>query len=240
MSRAAALRAFAYTVPVVVLGLVVLGWPAGRGIGAGTAAVLVLVVAAWQSMLCRAHANLLRRAGLDALTGLPNRAHLLERLGRALAARSPVGLIFLDLDGFKRVNDTYGHAVGDCVLAQVGSRLLATAGPGAFVARYGGDEFGILVDGGEAETIALADRIATAVGRPVHVRQRTGSGPSVSAHDGIGPTVSLSASVGVTVARAGAVEEVLGAADAAMYAVKPGPIGIRTVIPNRETEIAPA
>jgi GGDEF domain-containing protein len=74
----------------------------------------------------------------------------------------------------------------------------------------------------------------------VHVRQRTGSDPSVSAHDGIGPTVSLSASVGVTVARAGAVEEVLGAADAAMYAVKPGPIGIRTVIPNRETEIAPA
>ncbi|HZZ12160.1 MAG TPA: diguanylate cyclase, partial [Paraburkholderia sp.] len=89
-----------------------------------------------------------RLASLDSLTDLPNRRSFFASL-RALAEQMPgadegfnVGLI--DLDGFKQVNDVYGHASGDVVLQEVGARLLALAEPGIFFARLGGDEFGVL------------------------------------------------------------------------------------------------
>lgn len=86
----------------------------------------------------------------DQLTGLPNRHSLHERLGTALtrAARShhPVALLFIDLDGFKQVNDKFGHAAGDEVLCEVARRLLLAVRETDVVARFGGDEFLVLLD----------------------------------------------------------------------------------------------
>ena len=127
----------------------------------------------------------LRHAALhDPLTGLPNRAALLEHLDRALAEPgSRIALSFLDLDGFKVVNDSLGHAAGDEVLCEVGTRLRKCAGPEAFVARFGGDEFVFSVPAIDEES--LADRVSQVVdgcpgwievsGRRVRVRGSTGT-----------------------------------------------------------------
>jgi diguanylate cyclase (GGDEF)-like protein/PAS domain S-box-containing protein len=105
----------------------------------------------------RMNQRLLHQATHDALTGLPNRTMLLDRLSEVLDAAKPderVGLAFLDLDGFKGVNDTLGHEAGDRLLAEVARRLsLATDPSRHLVARMGGDEFVILVE----RTISAAD-----------------------------------------------------------------------------------
>jgi diguanylate cyclase (GGDEF)-like protein len=93
--------------------------------------------------------ELRERAETDALTGLRNRAALLTALEAALAPDStrssePVGLLFCDLDGFKKVNDRHGHLVGDALLVEVGRRLLALTQPPQVVSRLGGDEFLVL------------------------------------------------------------------------------------------------
>jgi diguanylate cyclase (GGDEF)-like protein len=102
------------------------------------------------------------RAENDALTGLPNRALFFDRLGSALAqarqASSGVGVLFLDVDHFKLVNDTHGHAVGDRVLIEFGRRLRAAVRVTDTVARLGGDEFAILLP--RVEGFAPAERIA--------------------------------------------------------------------------------
>jgi diguanylate cyclase (GGDEF)-like protein/PAS domain S-box-containing protein len=90
--------------------------------------------------------ELFRRATVDTLTGCLTRAALLPRLEELLAEAAPgagraVSVLFFDLDGFKRINDDHGHAVGDDLLAAVGARLLAEVAPGALVGRLGGDEF---------------------------------------------------------------------------------------------------
>ncbi|MEU4622758.1 bifunctional diguanylate cyclase/phosphodiesterase [Actinoplanes sp. NPDC023801] len=106
--------------------------------------------------------QLAHRAGHDGLTGLANRDLLLEHLDRAVAGDRPFALILCALDGFKEVNDTYGHHVGDTVLCQVADRLREFAPEVAMVARLGGDEFGFLsldVTG----AAALAGRVVTAV-----------------------------------------------------------------------------
>ncbi|MEU8658699.1 diguanylate cyclase domain-containing protein, partial [Actinoplanes philippinensis] len=87
------------------------------------------------------------RAGHDALTGLANRDLLLEHLGRAVAGDRQYALILCALDGFKEINDTYGHHVGDTVLRQVAERLLRYEPEVELVARLGGDEFGFLITG---------------------------------------------------------------------------------------------
>ncbi|MFC6565243.1 putative bifunctional diguanylate cyclase/phosphodiesterase [Actinoplanes utahensis] len=102
------------------------------------------------------------RAGHDALTGLANRDLLLDHLGRAVAGDRPYALILCALDGFKEVNDTYGHHVGDTVLRQVAGRLLLFAPEVELVARLGGDEFGFLVTSG-ADAGELAGRVVGAV-----------------------------------------------------------------------------
>jgi diguanylate cyclase (GGDEF)-like protein/PAS domain S-box-containing protein len=127
----------------------------------------------------------LRHAALhDPLTGLPNRAALLEHLDRVLAEPGArIALSFLDLDGFKVVNDSLGHAAGDEVLCEVGTRLRKCAGPEAFVARFGGDEFVFSVPACDEES--LAAHVAEVVdgclgwievsGRRVRVRGSTGT-----------------------------------------------------------------
>ncbi|MCU1692907.1 MAG: hypothetical protein JWM64_1998 [Frankiales bacterium] len=156
-------------------------------------------------------ASLTERAVRDPLTGLANRALLAERLRGALArdARTGgrTGLLFLDLDGFKAVNDQHGHGVGDDVLRGVASRLLAGVRPSDTVARLGGDEFVVLVEGVTEEGLTqLATRLEAAVQEPYDV----------------GVRVQVGASVGSALSHGGEADPagLIGRADRGMYEVK--------------------
>ncbi|MGY1633388.1 diguanylate cyclase domain-containing protein [Geodermatophilus sp. SYSU D01186] len=156
----------------------------------------------------------LRAAALhDPLTGLPNRALLMDRLGQLLEptrrAAEPLAVLFCDLDGFKPVNDTAGHAVGDEVLVQAARRLQAAVRPGDTVARLGGDEFVVLCPGLDCAHAArsVADRVTASFDAPLT--------------DARGGRHRVGVSVGVAVCDAGDTPETaLAAADAAMYRVK--------------------
>ncbi|MDX6635105.1 MAG: hypothetical protein QOF06_1308 [Solirubrobacterales bacterium] len=154
----------------------------------------------------------------DSLTGLPNRLSFVDALGEALdkatVSGSPVGILFLDLDHFKLINDSLGHHAGDALLRAVAPRLRSHLRPGDVVARFGGDEFGILIDrlADEGEAVAIADRVASAFTQPFSL-------------DGVDHFVS--ASIGVAVARASEertvnAELLIRDADAAMYRAKEG------------------
>lgn len=118
-----------------------------------------------------------RLAGMDPLTHLPNRRHALQHLARLIARgrRDGIGfaLLSFDLDGFKPVNDTYGHAAGDKLLAEIGRRLVDSVRPGDMVARMGGDEFLVLVPTGrdtdEDWLRAVALRVQATIGRPMPI-----------------------------------------------------------------------
>ena len=113
------------------------------------------------------------QASHDALTGLGNRDLLHRQLDTALAASpdagSGPGLVLLDLDHFKDINDTLGHHVGDELLRQVGQRLVAGVGTAAGVNRLGGDEFAVVVHGGLAESEALAQTLQASLQAPMRV-----------------------------------------------------------------------
>ncbi len=154
-------------------------------------------------------------ASHDPLTGLANRALFMGRIDKALAdvecgGRSGVGLIFLDLDGFKTVNDTWGHALGDEVLKVVADRLKTSIGPQDTAARLGGDEFAVLCPR-EADVDSLrsaAERIRTEMRRPV----RLGPGRMYD---------QLSVSAGVVISQPGCRSEtLLQRADKLMYYAK--------------------
>ena len=116
----------------------------------------------------------------DGLTGLANRSLFTERMDQALeAAREsgdPVGLFFVDLDGFKAVNDEWGHPVGDALLCQVAARLLDTVRTGDTVARLGGDEFAIVLSGVSTAGRARGGRRARGARVRAAVRHRRRSG----------------------------------------------------------------
>jgi diguanylate cyclase (GGDEF)-like protein len=156
-------------------------------------------------------AELRRRAWHDPLTGLANRALFVDRLDQALARQirddRPLAVAFLDLDDFKSLNDTLGHAAGDQLLHLMGDRLVACVRPGDTVARLGGDEFAILLDGSdEAAADVAAARIIRELGRPFRIGDS-----EVFAH----------ASIGLAVSRDGeSSDRLLGAADTAMYVAK--------------------
>jgi cyclic di-GMP phosphodiesterase Gmr len=156
-----------------------------------------------------AEAALRQRAETDPLTGVPNRTAFESALAAHLDPEMGLGcgLLFCDVDGFKAVNDTYGHGVGDQVLIGISQRLRSTVRDSDLVARLGGDEFVILLPGvGSIEVRALATRIERVVRRPHPVGE---------------VTVKVGMSIGVRVADAGdEPAEVLREADAAMYAVK--------------------
>ncbi|MGQ7353179.1 putative bifunctional diguanylate cyclase/phosphodiesterase, partial [Quadrisphaera oryzae] len=152
------------------------------------------------------------RAFSDALTGLPNRALFRDRLEHALlsrASRGPVKVMYLDLDGFKAVNDTLGHEAGDELLVAVAERLRTVVRQGDTVARLGGDEFAVLLDEGvqPAEALELADRLVRALRDPVTVR-------GTEVHVGVSVGLASSRTAGRTA------EGLMMAADTAMYEAK--------------------
>ena len=150
----------------------------------------------------------------DTLTGLPNRSLLLDRMGHAVKRLARVqGLVavgFLDLDRFKVVNDTLGHAAGDEVLREVARRLRAKVRSSDTVARLGGDEFVVLCEDirSEAEAVAVIEALLDVIGSPV-------MGP-----DGESIEISISAGITTTSSPDVASEALLMEADAAMYAAK--------------------
>jgi len=143
----------------------------------------------------------------DGLTGLPNRTAVHRRLDEALGHTHlhGVGVLFIDLDHFKRVNDTYGHELGDRVLRAVSRRLTEVVRPSDFVGRVGGDEFVIVCEPAtEAIVARVADRVRERLGEPIRV---------------VGvPDVVVGATVGAVIAESGEdTTTVLRRADAAMY-----------------------
>ena len=119
--------------------------------------------------------NITHQAHHDSLTGLANRAQLRQELAHATAeggaSATPFTLFYIDLDGFKPINDSFGHDVGDALLRTVSERLLGLTRDGDIVARLGGDEFAVLVSrAGDAPVIAIvADRLAAAFATPFDV-----------------------------------------------------------------------
>ncbi|GAB3300049.1 hypothetical protein GCM10027563_44780 [Parasphingorhabdus pacifica] len=144
----------------------------------------------------------------DPLTGLANRTLVLRHLGPLRLPEIPMAMLFLDLDNFKRINDSLGHGVGDEVLRTIGQRLLRTAPDEALVGRLGGDEFVVVVHDHHDELTDMADRLLGALTVPVRVHDRQ---------------VHVNASIGVVVSPTGDTrddQELLRDADVAMYQAK--------------------
>ena len=162
-------------------------------------------------------AKLERRASHDPLTGLPNRPAFVDRLEQALRrtrrrknSRNKVGVLFMDLDGFKTINDSLGHEAGDRFLVTVAERLKNRLRPEDVLARFGGDEFAVLLEdvADVSEAIRVAQRIAEALQEPL----------AVNSHQ-----VSVSTSVGIALGSAHTNDDpegMLRKADAAMYRAK--------------------
>jgi diguanylate cyclase (GGDEF)-like protein len=162
----------------------------------------------------RAETELAHQAMHDQLTGLPNRALFLDRLGVALErsrrSGAPLAVLFLDFDNFKEINDTRGHAAGDRVLTTLGERLSGLLRPMDTVARFGGDEFTFLFEGltSEREVVLIADRICqAAAGRPIEV-------------DGVPLTVTVSVGIAIVNDPTVSPDAIIREADAAMYRAK--------------------
>ena len=157
----------------------------------------------------------------DSLTGLPNRVLMQDRLehaiSRAARASKMCALMFIDLDGFKQVNDSRGHRAGDIVLQQAAQRMAGAIRKEDTVARLGGDEFVVILSGlpGKADAEAVARKLVAEMDRPFDID---------------GTPMSVSASVGVSLYPADAVDMkgLIARADAAMYAIKQaGKDGVR-------------
>jgi diguanylate cyclase (GGDEF)-like protein/PAS domain S-box-containing protein len=182
-----------------------------RSIAAGE---FVLVIADIDTLKQR-EASALHEAQHDDLTGLPNRRLLAERAAAALATselrKVSCAVFAIDLDGFKEVNDRYGHEVGDVTLREIAARLTRVMRPQDTVARRGGDEFAVLVPdvGSLVEVERIATRLLQAIEQPLVQQQGR-------------PTLSVSASIGIALApeQGRDLERLLQLADLAMYDAK--------------------
>jgi diguanylate cyclase (GGDEF)-like protein/PAS domain S-box-containing protein len=148
----------------------------------------------------------------DALTGLPNRTHFREQLAHALAEMRPgtrLAVLYVDLDGFKIVNDTFGHPVGDTLLREVAARLQRCVRIGDTVARFGGDEFAVLQTASRQpeDSDQLGRRLAEVIAEP---------------YDLDGQQIVISTSIGIAVAPddGAQVDDLIKRADVALYAAK--------------------
>jgi diguanylate cyclase (GGDEF)-like protein len=186
--------------------------------------IVFLSVAAFITSFCQSRRHYRKRraaereaftaARRDVLTDLPNRRMFLELAGKALGEAWRSGrkcsVLFVDLDGFKPVNDTHGHATGDALLIAVGKRLQESAPRNALVARLGGDEFALLLanpDDDDANPLLVGQRVLAALQKPFEI---TGHEVSINASIGIasGPDSGRRA------------EDLTDAADLAMYMAK--------------------
>jgi diguanylate cyclase (GGDEF)-like protein len=167
-----------------------------------------------QRMVDRKTEELRRLALRDPLTGLANRALLMKLVDAALVRNrqqgTPLAMMFLDLDGFKGINDRYGHAAGDDLLRQVGRRLATQVQGVGAVGRLGGDEFVVLIESARsaARLTEIAERIRASLAEPFLLE---GSAPE---------TVTTHASIGIAVGPRTCADELLDDADAAMYEAK--------------------
>jgi diguanylate cyclase (GGDEF)-like protein len=166
-----------------------------------------------------------RQARTDDLTGLPNRRSVFEALKDAdqrLAAGRAVAVVVLDLDRFKEINDSLGHAIGDALLRQVGPRLNRELREQDLLARLGGDEFVVIVDDvAAADAQALATRLRARLQHPFRVG---------------GMSLTVDASVGVAIGpeHSASAEELLQLADLAMYAAKATRVGVAAYDEDRD------
>ena len=167
--------------------------------------------------LTRANHELHQRAFTDALTGLPNRVlfedrlrHALLRMGRAnlLKVEERIAVLFVDLDGFKPINDSFGHAAGDHILRATADRLVRLVKESDTVARVGGDEFLILLEGvrDDAECAQAANKVLRALSEPFSI---------------MGKQLQIACSIGIVLhPDQGEPDKLVSNADAAMYAAK--------------------
>ncbi|MBM7864919.1 GGDEF domain-containing protein [Lentzea nigeriaca] len=225
MRTADLLHLFVPYLPLAVTGLFI-GWNTATGgrlnpieIYVGISVVCLVIVRQLRTMMDNvrlmnqlrvSREQLRHEATHDPLTGVANRSLFRDRLESALAVRDrarPLILLFIDVDGFKAVNDNHGHAEGDIVLRNVAARLQNSVRQEDVVARLGGDEFGVLVDGGDADDIG--SRLLDALAHPHEVHGRV---HHVHASIGVAQRFSYDSTV--------TADEVLGAADAAMYTAK--------------------
>ena len=202
-------------------------------IAAGSVVLYVLVIARLGGVVSDLRSTLTQRVQLekelesralhDPLTGLANRVLFADRLGRALAQRAErVAVLFLDLDDFKTINDTFGHQAGDELLMAIADALAHSVRPEDTVARLGGDEFGILVERGASEGTArmLADRLHAALRTPVRVAGRDRA---------------IGASIGISLGESGkaTADTLMSEADIAMYVAKGDGKGGSSVFDSR-------
>jgi diguanylate cyclase (GGDEF)-like protein len=223
------LRALAPRVPVVVLASEYSEGAAAVALRAGAEDVLAKAHMTPMSLRRavqhaierkRSHERVAQRALQDPLTGLPNRTLFLDRLGVALERTrrtgAVTGVLFLDVDGFKKINDSLGHAAGDRVLSALAGRLQSVLRPMDTVARFGGDEFTFLFEdlANADEVVKISERIRTAASLPI--------GRGEDRHE-------LNVSIGVATTSDPAVspEALIGRADAAMYEAKRAAAGSR-------------
>lgn len=226
----------------VMGGLAVSSYVAGREYSAADAALLqtmaehaTLALSDTKSMN-----DVVHRALHDVLTGLPNRAlfgdrlqHALQRAGRSEGDQPGVGVLFIDLDRFKPVNDTFGHARGDAVLCVVAERISGCLRGSDTAARLGGDEFAVLLEdlGSETQAAELAQRVIEAIIAPIQLPEQE---------------VYVGASVGVATGVDRSAAELLRAADTAMYSAKDGGRGRYVVyepymrLGSLDTQLGPA
>ena len=176
--------------------------------------VLIGESVAWVSTdLQRAQRSLTHQAFHDPLTGLANRALFVDRLQHAVELRRrdgrPVTVLFLDLDDFKSVNDTFGHAGGDTVLRAVADRLCSAVRPSDTLARMGGDEFAALLESPVGDPLGVGERVRSAVEQPYDLADRS-------------VTVGCSVGVATTAATGEPIDaaDLLQHADSAMYDAK--------------------
>lgn len=175
---------------------------------------LLIEIEANHAQLHQENKSLSHMANHDSLTGLPNRAYFRRRLARVLqdaqTQGSGIGVLYLDNDHFKSINDQYGHATGDALLVEVAQRVRAQLREGDVVARLGGDEFAVLLAPlhNADDAVRIADKILASMAVPLAVRPDDRIVPSLSIGIAIYPLHGHSA------------EQLLRAADRAMYRVK--------------------
>ena len=186
--------------------------PVSRTTAVG-AALVAIMLAAYTGSLLRDRAEAEHRVQHDELTGLPNRTLLFDRISRALAharrSGTPVAVMFIDLDRFKWVNDTFGHGMGDALLRVVGQRLQATLREEDTVARLSGDEFAVLLPhvSGPDGVVTVAEKVRDLFRAPIEID---------------GERIPTTASIGIALYPYDGAEpeELVASADAAMYRAK--------------------